>query len=108
MTGIRILLHVVAAALIQKGKLDIGMMVIYNRGGRLKFFMIYDMIIATLCSFGIAYWMLVLRSDDIYQQHEIIYYFKMLYGLLSFPFLIFLIPGFNILLVKSRETGYDK
>jgi hypothetical protein len=70
--------------------------------------MIYDIIVATICCLGIVFWLYILGADEQYKKLEVIYYFKMAYGLLSFPFTLFLIPGLNFLLVKSRETGYDK
>jgi hypothetical protein len=33
---------------------------------------------------------------------------QFIYGILSFPFLIFLIPGFKQILTKSRPTAYDR
>lgn len=36
------------------------------------------------------------------------YLTKTVYGLLSFPFIVFIFPFITLLLTKSRDTGFDK
>lgn len=36
------------------------------------------------------------------------YLAKTVYGILSFPFLIFMVPGFTWVLSRSHGTGYDE
>ena len=70
--------------------------------------MMYDLVITILCVFGFVMFSFGLKADQYYQYQETIFYFKSIYGLLSFPFLIFNIPTVDLLLTKSRPTGYTK
>ena len=70
--------------------------------------MMFDMFIAILCFVGFGYLRWSLGNHQEYKVKELIYYFKTAYGLCSFPFLLFAIPGVNYVLIKSRPTGYDK
>ena len=79
-------------------------------GGRLKCFLIYDLIIFLWCALAFA---LLYFLDDKNERKEwktksYFYMIRMFYGLLSFPFLIFSIPLLNTILTKSRPTGYDQ
>ena len=53
---------------------------------------------------------ITLSKEEIhdYQVKESIFYFKSIFGLLSFPFLIFNIPFLVQVLTKSRPTGYTE
>ena len=80
-----------------------------SRGGRLKCFMLYDLLITLVCIIGFVSFTFALdRKVHEYQIKETIFYFKSIYGLLSFPFLIFNIPFMDLLLTKSRPTGYTE
>ena len=79
-----------------------------NRGGRLKAFLIYDLIIAGIAigCFFIFFYCFNIQDDE--HAKDIIYLCKIIYGLLSFPFLIFALPLLPDLLTKARPTAYDK
>lgn len=70
--------------------------------------MIYDIIIAGIAIgiFFIFYFLFDIRDDE--HAKGIIFFCKIIYGLLSFPFLIFAIPILSGLLTKARTTGYDR
>lgn len=36
------------------------------------------------------------------------YLVKTMYGILSFPFIVFIIPFMTFLFTRARETGYDE
>lgn len=79
-----------------------------QRGGRLKGFLIYDII-----TFGISVGVFLLvhfvgHSQEEWQIKSNFYFSKIIYGLLSFPFLIFAVPGVPLILTRSRETAYDE
>ena len=71
--------------------------------------MIYD-IITWLVSVGIGIALLFIfeASDKRWQMREIFFFVKLFYGMLSFPFLIYALPGMQLLLTKSRTTAYDR
>jgi hypothetical protein len=68
----------------------------------------FDMFVAILCGIGFLYLRYSLKNEQKFKVKEMIYYFKTIYGLCAFPFLIFAIPGVNMILMKSKPTGYDK
>ena len=70
--------------------------------------MIYDFFISTLSigAFLGIYFNLNHKND--YHTKALIYFTKILYGMLSFPFLFFVIPQMISLLTKSRSTAYNK
>ena len=70
--------------------------------------MCYDLIISIICVYGYLLFTFGLNAEEEYKIKESIYYFKSIYGLLSFPFLIFNIPLIDLILTKSRPTGYTK
>ena len=77
-------------------------------GGRLRALMYWELF-ASLLTIG-AYFILtelVINSKKV-SKRESIYFCQTLYGLLSFPFLIFSIPMMMTLLTKTRDTKYDK
>lgn len=79
-----------------------------NRGGRLGCFMIFDALntIITVALFFV--FVFVLKEDDDISLRGVIYFCKTVYGLLSFPFIIFAIPILAEFLTKSKATKYDK
>ncbi|CAD8052863.1 unnamed protein product [Paramecium primaurelia] len=78
-----------------------------DRGGRLYCFMLYDLI----CFLGCVALFLGLSVSDgermLWQYKSTMYLAKTVYGLLSFPFLVFRVPGLTWLLTRSHGTGYD-
>eukprot|EP01016_Furgasonia_blochmanni_P040021 TRINITY_DN5058_c0_g1_i2.p1 TRINITY_DN5058_c0_g1~~TRINITY_DN5058_c0_g1_i2.p1 ORF type:complete len:369 (+),score=43.53 TRINITY_DN5058_c0_g1_i2:346-1452(+) len=78
-----------------------------ENGGRLKGFMIYDIITAlgVVAAFFIIYMGLGVNKE--FQIKGTLYFLQICYGFLSFPFLIFLVPFLNIVLTRSRPTAYD-
>jgi hypothetical protein len=104
----------------EERKSDCGCFYCYERGGRLKLFMIYDFITFVLCIGLFLYLALsnggnkeiwqykVVIIHDLYILKSAMYLVKTIYGILSFPFLIFVIPTIQYLLTNSRDTGYDK
>lgn len=70
--------------------------------------MIFDLIITILFVIIFLAQYFSLEIDDDHKIKEMIYYYKSMYGLLSFPWLIFNIPKLELLLTKAKPTGYDK
>lgn len=70
--------------------------------------MIYDLIIAGIAigAFFAFFFSFDIQDDE--HAKGIIFFCKIIYGLLSFPFLIFAIPILKDLLTKARPTAYDK
>lgn len=78
------------------------------RGGKLKKFMVYDLIVflLTLAVFFLIQYVGEAKED--WQIRHTFYFCKIMYGLLSFPFLIFALPPMELLLTRSRGTAYNK
>jgi len=83
-----------------------------RRGGRLAFWLIYDTIIFIIVLALIAL-STFLRNKQlqagIYSANALktdLFWAKTLYGLFSFPFLIFLVPLLATLLTHAKTTGY--
>ena len=70
--------------------------------------MCYDLFISIICAIGFLVFVWGFHAEEEYKIKESIYYFKSIYGLLSFPFLIFNIPLIDLILTKSRPTGYTR
>ena len=71
-------------------------------------FVARDLFFALLCcgiGAGLVYGA---KYDAEHQKKEIIYFIQVLYGLLSAPFLIFLLPMMSDILTQSRPTGFDR
>eukprot|EP01017_Pseudomicrothorax_dubius_P008976 TRINITY_DN12990_c0_g1_i1.p1 TRINITY_DN12990_c0_g1~~TRINITY_DN12990_c0_g1_i1.p1 ORF type:complete len:524 (-),score=100.14 TRINITY_DN12990_c0_g1_i1:34-1605(-) len=79
-----------------------------QRGGRLKGFMIYDIVTFIICVAGFFVITFVQDAKEEFQLKTTIFAMKMLYGILSFPFLIFLVPLLDQLLTRSRPTAYTR
>eukprot|EP01016_Furgasonia_blochmanni_P003996 TRINITY_DN11557_c0_g2_i1.p1 TRINITY_DN11557_c0_g2~~TRINITY_DN11557_c0_g2_i1.p1 ORF type:complete len:636 (+),score=95.96 TRINITY_DN11557_c0_g2_i1:66-1973(+) len=79
-----------------------------ENGGRLKGFMIYDIIVAigVIVAFFVIHDILGVHKE--FQAKAAIYSLQICYGLLSFPFLVFLVPSLDTVLTRSRPTAYDK
>jgi hypothetical protein len=79
-----------------------------QRGGRLKGFLIYDIITFAI---SVGVFLAIYFGGESQQEWQIkttFYFCKVIYGLLSFPFLIFAVPGMQLILTRSRPTAYDK
>ena len=50
---------------------------------------------------------LVIKNDKV-SKRESVYFCQVLYGLLSFPFLVFSVPLMTTLLTRTRDTKYDQ
>ncbi|CAD8105278.1 unnamed protein product [Paramecium sonneborni] len=80
-----------------------------EKGGRLKYFLIYDLICLIL---------IISASIIIYLEHtiydpkqsfgDLLFFTRTIYAFLSFPFIIFIFPFFVKLLTNAVATGYDK
>ena len=79
-----------------------------NRGGRLHYFMIWELII-TIVSVGMFISLLVpLKQDEETDLVATVNLLKVVYGLLSFPFMIFVIPIVTTIMTKTKATKYDR
>jgi hypothetical protein len=80
-----------------------------TRGGRLGKFMCWEFFITLVSAAVFAVLFLILRNvNDFVSMRSSIFLVKCIYGLLSFPFIIFAIPQLTVLLSKTRETKYNK
>ncbi len=80
-----------------------------TRGGsRLRKLMFWELFasILTVALYLVLYFLVI--KDDKVSMRESIYFCQTIYGLLSFPFLIFSIPMVTTLLCKTRDTKYDR
>lgn len=80
-------------------------------GGALPYFLAYDVLV--LCTLITAWYIFYVRSSDSVSVSSplfwsSLYYLKMIYGLLSFPFLLFEVPIIGPALTKCRATAYDQ
>jgi len=79
-----------------------------SRGGRLKGFMFYDLI-TFLASVAIFLLCVFVGHATYDWQVKATYYFaKIIYGMLSLPWLVFALPMIPTVLTRSRPTAYDK
>mmetsp|Transcript_63397 Transcript_63397/g.163120 ORF Transcript_63397/g.163120 Transcript_63397/m.163120 type:complete len:453 (-) Transcript_63397:87-1445(-) len=99
-----------------------------EKGGRLRGLLGYDMfcfLLSCLLALGLMYvdvtharpggppyreasFSDVLEDVDTWTGHAAIYWARILYSFLSFPFIIFLIPGVNGILTHTSPTGYNE
>eukprot|EP01017_Pseudomicrothorax_dubius_P032822 TRINITY_DN4336_c0_g3_i1.p1 TRINITY_DN4336_c0_g3~~TRINITY_DN4336_c0_g3_i1.p1 ORF type:complete len:351 (-),score=43.27 TRINITY_DN4336_c0_g3_i1:61-1113(-) len=79
-----------------------------GRGGRLKSFMIYDLFtfLLSVGSFFAVYFLLHLSQE--FQVKATIFAVKLIYGMLSFPFLLFMLPYLGRVLSRAQPTGYTQ
>ncbi len=80
--------------------------------------MVYDVIVVLICALSfLVFTNMYLDSSRTWKVHgdifssELkanIYWAQFVYGLLSFPFLIFLVPGCDAVVTKARPTAYTK
>ena len=80
-----------------------------SRGGRrlriLMYWELFASILTVLIYFILT--ILVIKNDKV-SKRESVYFCQVLYGLLSFPFLVFSVPLMTTLLTRTRDTKYDK
>lgn len=79
-----------------------------KRGGRLGCFMFWEFIITIITVALCLFFVYVLDEDDDVSLRGVIYFCKTVYGLLSFPFMVFAIPIMAQFLTKTKATKYDK
>lgn len=79
-----------------------------KRGGRLKCFMIYELVITLLTVILCIVMIFPLKQDDSTSIRAAVYFTKVIYGLLSFPFVLFAIPVVSNLLTRTKSTKYNK
>jgi hypothetical protein len=70
--------------------------------------MMYDFIVAALCVAGGAAIYYYMQARKMFQITSSVYFLKMSYALLSFPWLVFIVPIFESIITKSRPTAYTK
>lgn len=86
------------------------------KGGRLKYFMIYDLIcfIISVVTYILFYHFYFITHNDLglielfYKSGSLVYFAKVLYGILSLPFIIFIVPFFVRMFTNAIPTGYDE
>ena len=79
-----------------------------HKRSRLGCFMVWEFFaMAITVGLGLMFVYLLKENDDI-SLRGVIFFCKIVYGLLSFPFMIFAIPVLPQLLTKSKATRYDQ
>lgn len=79
-----------------------------RRGGRLGCFMFLEML-NTVVTIAICLVMIFpLKQSDSVSIRGSVYFTKVVYGLLSFPFIFFALPMFTTLMTKTKATSYDE
>lgn len=82
-----------------------------SKGGRLKCFMFYDLFTFLICVGLLFLFVFVKGTDmagDLWRIKSHVYFVRIIYGLLSFPFLVFQLPFIQNVLTRSRPTAYDR
>ncbi|KAL4470316.1 hypothetical protein ABPG74_011927 [Tetrahymena malaccensis] len=79
-----------------------------RKGGRIKFFMIYDIFIFAICLTLIILALIFYDDTEDWQKYQFVYLMKTTYGFFNFPWLVFVFPPMMKLLTKAKETGYDR
>jgi hypothetical protein len=80
-----------------------------DQGGSIIYFLWYDLFAFTLC-LAAALWIASLRDMDMddWPTRHAFFAAQVTYGLLSFPFFLFSIPGLVRVVTHSMPTAYDK
>ena len=80
-----------------------------RRGGRLWCFIVYDIFMFIgVCVCFLVITPLFFGQDSDWKMKGNLYWAQFVYGLLSFPFLIFAVPLCPNILTKARPTAYDR
>lgn len=72
------------------------------------------MLIWDILTFGIATFIFIFTYNDSIAEGDwdnstpYLFFGKFIYGILSFPYLIFSVPVLSNLLTRSKPTAYDK
>lgn len=75
------------------------------RGGALRSLLIYDLLVFVLvCVLGVV----VSVTTDGWERRSWLYWCRVLYGLGSLPFALFVLPPFDRILVHAKPTYYDQ
>jgi len=86
----------------------------FSRGGVLRPWILYDLRCFGLCLLwaAISAWRHGLSTprfeEEEWQFRATLWWCKALYGLLSMPFVVFLLPGLGAALTHARPTGYNR
>jgi len=90
----------------ERARLEMGAQT--KTGGYLPVFLLWDVFAAF---FSVASMSLFIHTSgytsEMWMFWTSIYYMKAIYALLSFPFLIFGLPGWKTILTHAKMTGYD-
>ncbi|CAD8090033.1 unnamed protein product [Paramecium primaurelia] len=80
-----------------------------TKGGRLKYFLIYDLICLTI-SIVLSIFLYIYKIKDSHTQSfgDLLFFTRTVYALLSIPFVCFIFPFFVKMLTNAIPTGYDK
>ena len=85
------------------------MTVIRGHYSRTRFWLLYDIVTFLICCCIVGYYLS--RGDAHFgewQRRQLFFWCKVLYSLLSFPFIFFMLPLFHLLFNHSPATGYDR
>ncbi len=75
-----------------------------SAGGKLVSWLLYDLVIFAVCAGMVLVTYLDVGMD--YETHEMLFWCKGLYGVLSFPFIVFMMPLVNVLFTHAHVTAY--
>jgi|EP01046_Picozoa_sp_COSAG06_P032061 hypothetical protein len=75
-----------------------------HAGGKLTSWLFYDLIIFAFCS-GMV-WASYLKVGMDYETKEMLFWCKGLYGVLSFPFVVYMLPLVDVLFTHAHVTAY--
>jgi hypothetical protein len=90
-----------------------------GRGGRLLYWLVYDLISFLICV-GLILWCMFTGENKVQERgtqkfadtewalKAQLYWIKVLYGLLSFPWVLFSLPFVMSIFTHARPTGYTK
>ena len=78
-------------------------------GGMVPYFLIYDVVVIFFLLVFLAFKLLWLRSQDSpeWLYWTTCYYVKLTWGLLSFPYLVYVVPVLGDSLHQAKPTAYD-
>eukprot|EP00162_Nutomonas_longa_P006329 comp16898_c0_seq2/m.27639 comp16898_c0_seq2/g.27639 ORF comp16898_c0_seq2/g.27639 comp16898_c0_seq2/m.27639 type:complete len:430 (-) comp16898_c0_seq2:29-1318(-) len=79
-----------------------------NRGQKIYWWVLYDAIVFIGCM-SVAIWYYTMRDHlPMWVIEGTFYWLKVLYGMLSIPWIIFSLPLMATIFTKARPTGYDR
>lgn len=79
-----------------------------TRGGRLKKFMLWELVTEIVYVILVFTQVFFLNQNDEVTLRSALYFCRTIYGLMSFPFMVFAIQPLATFLTKTRATKYDK